>query len=153
MRLTFPLFTLSTACFFVGCGEDLAKKPTTPASSNPTTSNSATATPAPASTTTQVAPAADNSAKNTRDDGTTLTPVDQGTSSADTTITAEIRKAVVAEPNLSTKAQNAKIITKNGVVTLRGPVETATERTKIMTIAEQVPGVARVDNQLEIVTQ
>jgi len=39
------------------------------------------------------------------------------------------------------------------VVTLRGPVATSAESSKIMTIAQRTPGVQRVDNQLEVVTQ
>jgi hyperosmotically inducible protein len=94
---------------------------------------------------------ADNSEKNVRDrGGKTLTPMDQGGSEADRTITQEIRKAVVANDDFSTDAKNVKIITVAGVVTLRGPVKNANERTSIGNIAQQTAGVKRVDNQLEI---
>ena len=132
MRTALPFLTAIVAVALVGCGDDVANK----------------STPAPATT-----PAADNTAKNARDDGTTLTPLDQGLGEADTNITMAIRKAVVAEPNFSMKAQNAKIITKDGVVTLRGPVATSIERNTIKNIAELTPGVKRVDNQLEVVSQ
>ena len=55
--------------------------------------------------------------------------MDQGGSEADTAITQQIRKAVVAQDNLSTDAKNVKIITRDGVVTLRGPVASAKEKT------------------------
>jgi hyperosmotically inducible protein len=96
---------------------------------------------------------ADNSGRNVRDRGdATLTPMDQGGSEADRTITQEICKAVVAKNDFSTDAKNVKIITVDGVVTLRGPVKNANERSGIATIAEQTAGVKRVDNQLEIAT-
>ena len=94
---------------------------------------------------------ADNTQRNARDaDGTTLTPLDQGESEADRTITQQIRKAVVADGNLSTNAKNVKIITRDGVVTLRGPVKSPEEKATIASFAQQTGGVKRVDNQLEI---
>jgi osmotically-inducible protein OsmY len=94
---------------------------------------------------------ADNTGKNVRDrNDATLTPGDQSENEADVTITREIRKAIVADDHLSTDAHNVKIITAKGVVTLRGPVETAKEKADIEAKAKQVAGVNRVDNQLEI---
>ncbi len=94
---------------------------------------------------------ADNTGRNARDaDGTTLTPMDQGESEADRSITQQIRKAVVNHDQLSTNAKNVKIITQNGVVTLRGPVKSAEEKAAIATVAQKTTGVKRVDNQLEI---
>jgi len=94
---------------------------------------------------------ANNSAKNVRDRGNaTLTPMDQGNSEADRTITQGIRKAVTGNGDFSTAAKNVKIITVGGVVTLRGPVKNASERSSIGSIAQQTAGVTRVDNQLEV---
>jgi hyperosmotically inducible protein len=94
---------------------------------------------------------ADNAARNTRDrGGRTLTPADQGGNESDVTLTQEIRKAVVATDGLSINAQNVKIITVKGRVTLRGPVRTAEEKAMIATIATRVAGAGNVDNQLEI---
>jgi osmotically-inducible protein OsmY len=45
---------------------------------------------------------------------------------------------------------NVKIITVDGVVTLRGPVKSADEKTHIESLAQQATDVKRVDNQLEI---
>ncbi|MGE0824603.1 MAG: BON domain-containing protein [Candidatus Binatia bacterium] len=94
---------------------------------------------------------ADNTAKNVRDqDERTLTPMDQSESEADRTLTQRIRQAVVEDENLSTNGKNIKIITINGTVTLRGPVDSANERKRVVAIAEQIAGAKKVDNQLEI---
>jgi hyperosmotically inducible protein len=94
---------------------------------------------------------ADNTKKNERDRGSeALTPGDQGTSEADRTITQRIRQGVVKSDALSMTGKNVKIITVNGVVTLRGPVKTDEEKTQIAALAQSVDGVTRVDNQLEI---
>ncbi|MGH9884445.1 MAG: BON domain-containing protein [bacterium] len=93
----------------------------------------------------------DNSGANARDrGGNTITPIDQADSAEDLRITQTIRKAVVADDALSLNAQNVKIITQNGVVTLRGPVRSVAERASIAAKATGVAGVTRVDNQLEI---
>lgn len=81
---------------------------------------------------------------------TGLTPQDQSESEADRTITQEIRKAVVANDSLSMNAKNAKIITINGTVQLRGQVDSQAEKQTIERIAKQTAGVRSVDNRLEI---
>jgi len=96
-------------------------------------------------------PAADNSGRNERDrSGETKTSGDQSNSSADIKTTAEIRRAVVDDKSLSMMAKNVKIITENGVVTLRGPVKTAEEKAKIAELAKTHAGNAKVENQLEV---
>lgn len=95
--------------------------------------------------------ALENTKRNVRDkDNTTLTPEDQKETESDVKVTANIRKAVVEDESLSVNAQNVKIITRNGVVTLRGPVESEAESMKLQQIAKQTPGVMQVANQLEI---
>lgn len=95
--------------------------------------------------------AADNTAQNIRDrNDQTLTPLHQGNSQADLTTTAQIRKEIIAGDNLSVNARNVKIITINGQITLRGPVNTAEEKTFIGEIAERSPHTGNVDNQLEV---
>jgi len=92
----------------------------------------------------------DNTANNARDrDGDTLTPIDQSNEPADIKITAEARKMVVADDDLSMTAKNVKIITVAGVVTLRGPVESEAEKTAIAKYAKKA-GATSVTNQLEI---
>lgn len=95
--------------------------------------------------------AADNSGRNERDKGgSTLTPGDQAENETDRTITQQIRQQVVKGDDLSINAKNVKIITVDGVVTLRGPVQSAEERQEIASVAKRVDGVKSVDNQLEI---
>jgi hyperosmotically inducible periplasmic protein len=111
-----------------------------------------TATGSGAARTTSNVPA-DNTDKNERDrNGPTLTPGDQGGNEADRTVTQQVRQGVMGNDALSVTGKNVKIITVDGVVTLRGPVKTAQERTTIASIAQGVSGVKRVDNQLETVT-
>ena len=91
-----------------------------------------------------------NTGVNVRDrDSTAKTPLDQNENKADIAITADIRQQVV-DTKMSVKAQNVKIITQDGKVTLRGPVDTAAEKTRIEEIARTVAGVNNVDNQLEV---
>ena len=99
----------------------------------------------------QTAVEADNSGRNVRDrGGETKTPGDQSESEADRTITQNIRKALTADDSLSVNAQNVKIITNDGTVTLRGPVKSEKEKADIEAKAKQVAGVKSVDNQLEV---
>lgn len=94
---------------------------------------------------------ADNSGRNTRDrDHQTLTPGDQSETPSDRELTRSIRQAIVKDKSLTMTAKNVKIITANGKVALRGPVNTAEEKTKIGEIAKTAAGQASVDNQLEV---
>jgi len=94
--------------------------------------------------------ALENTERNVRDQNdATLTPEDQKENESDIKITADIRQALVKDKALSVDAQNAKIITRDGVVTLRGPVKNEAENKKLHDIAKQTPGVVKVDNQLE----
>ena len=99
-------------------------------------------------------PAADNTELNERDrHEPALTPGDQGENEADRTITQHIRQEIVGNDELSMTAENVKVITTKGIVTLRGPVKNAQERSTIESIAGRVAGVTRVDNQLEIASR
>jgi hypothetical protein len=94
---------------------------------------------------------ADNTAVNQRDrSSTALTPMDQGPSPADRSITAQIRQAVMRDSTLSFTAKNVKIVTINGRVTLRGTVKTDAERAAIESAARKIAGSAQVESQLEI---
>lgn len=97
---------------------------------------------------------ADNSGKNVRDrQDTTATSGDQSNAKSDVAITQAIRKAVMADKKLSTNAHNVKIITANGAVTLRGPVNNTEEKRNIGEKAKHAAGVKSVDNQLEIASR
>lgn len=94
---------------------------------------------------------ADNSGRNVRDaDGDTLTPMDQSNEPRDLELTKKIRSELVADDSLSLKAHNVKIISVDGIVTLRGPVENAAEKERIASLAEKAAGSGKVRNHLEV---
>jgi osmotically-inducible protein OsmY len=91
--------------------------------------------------------AADNTAKNAE---AAPTAQDQRNEKSDVELTAQIRRAVVGDKNLSVSAHNVKIITVSGVVTLKGPVKSAAERSSVSEKAKQIAGPANVKNELDI---
>lgn len=94
---------------------------------------------------------ADNTGRNARDrSDVTKTPTDQAENEADRAITQSIRQNIASDSSLSTNAKNVKIITVDGAVTLRGPVKSEKEKADIVARAQQIAGVKRVDDQLEI---
>lgn len=94
---------------------------------------------------------ANNSVRNEAvHDNHELTAQDQGTSPADVALTQKIRQNVVAEKNLSTDATNIKIITINGKVTLKGPVDSNDEKRRLEAVARKVAGKANVTSQIEV---
>jgi hyperosmotically inducible protein len=93
----------------------------------------------------------DNTGNNKRDrSGETQTSGDQSNNPQDIKMSAAIRRAVVSDKSLSATAKNIKIITANETITLRGPVKTAEEKTKIEQLAQSAAGNAKIDNQLEV---
>jgi hyperosmotically inducible periplasmic protein len=98
--------------------------------------------------------APNNSAVNVRDRApNAITADQQSNTKSDVAITREIRRAVVKDQSLSMLAHNVKIISENGKVTLRGPVNTKKERIAIARAARAVAGRGNVDNQIEVKTQ
>jgi hypothetical protein len=95
-------------------------------------------------------PPVDNTAINARDRAAdAVTPLQQGQSQADVSTTAEIRRRIMAD-NLSLNAQNVKIVTRNGRVTLRGPVASDVEKSRIAQFAADAVGPTNVLNQLDV---
>jgi hyperosmotically inducible protein len=93
----------------------------------------------------------DNTATNERDrSGETKTSGDQSNSSADLKTTQAIRQALMKDGELSMTAKNIKVITANGHVTLRGPVNTAQEKAKIDQLAKSAASGAQIDDQLDV---
>ncbi len=141
---TMKRILLAMTCAFglAGCGNEPDNSSTTPMTPPPAPRAQAV-TPAPP-------PAPDNSGVNTRDrDTNARTAGVQGQTKTDVDVTADIRQRIMAA-SLSVNAQNCKIVTQSGRVTLRGPVKDQTERDAIGTMAIDVAGAANVDNQLEI---
>jgi len=81
--------------------------------------------------------APDNTAKNKHHD---VTADQQTNAAADRQLTAQIRKAIIADKSLSTYAHNVKIITINGMVTLKGPVKSDAEKQTVADLAAQATG-------------
>ena len=99
-------------------------------------------------------PAPDNTAVNSRDKiAGAMTPDQQSNSPTDVKLASEIRRAVVKDDSLSMLAHNVKIITANGSVTLRGPVQTAAEKTSIADKARALAGPDKVNDELEVKAQ
>ncbi|MEO6952081.1 MAG: BON domain-containing protein [Polyangia bacterium] len=69
---------------------------------------------------------------------------------SDIDITAQIRRSVMADKDLSMSAHNVKIIVASGVVTLKGPVKSVAEKNIIEKKAVEVAGPKNVTNQIEI---
>lgn len=97
--------------------------------------------------------AVDNSGQNEIDkQGSSMTPMDQGNSEADIAVTRTIRKALTADSTLSTNAQNLKVITRDGIVVLRGPVASQAEADAVLSHARTAAGVNRIENQIAVPT-
>ena len=93
---------------------------------------------------------ASNTGINKRDrDDKTLTPMDQMNNESDLKITQEVRQALM-KGEFSRDAKNIKVITRNGAVTLRGPVKTAAELEQISVLVKAMPGIKSIDNQLQV---
>lgn len=79
-----------------------------------------------------------------------ITADQQSQKKADLEITQKIRQAVVDDKSLSTYAHNVKIITIDGMVTLKGPVRSQEEKSTIEEKASQTVGKDKINSQIEI---
>ena len=91
--------------------------------------------------------AADNSAQNKHPQ---TTAQQQHTGAADRETTRKIRQSIVHDKTISTYGHNVKIVTKDGAVTLNGPVHSDEEKQKIGTMASDVAGQDKVTNNLTV---
>jgi osmotically-inducible protein OsmY len=95
--------------------------------------------------TTQTAP--DNSNQNKNQAQTADT---QANSKSDRLTTQKVRKAITADKTLSTYAHNVKIITTDGAVTLKGPVQSEDEKQKVASEAASVVSPDKITNELAV---
>jgi len=80
-----------------------------------------------------------------------VTADQQKMNAADRALTQKIRKAVMADKSLSTYAHNVKIISQNGMVTLKGPVRSDDEKKSIVGKAVEVAGSPdKVSDQMSV---
>ena len=92
---------------------------------------------------------ANNTGRVREGDENAKTAIPQANNEGDLKITERIRRMLVDDKSLST-ADYVRIVTVDGVVTLRGPVVSEEERNTIATKATQVAGVRKVEDQLEV---
>jgi hyperosmotically inducible protein len=99
-------------------------------------------------------PAPDNTKVNERDRSKSEPTADQQKENrSDRDITQQIRQSIISDKSLSTYAQNVKIITQSGQVTLKGPVRSDDEKRSIEAKAIEVAGQNRVTSELNIKPQ
>lgn len=95
--------------------------------------------------------AVDNTAVNKRDRSPANVTADmQNANKNDTLLISKIRRALIDDDTLSMNGHNIKIISEAGKVTLRGPVDSADEKSKIENTATRIAGAGNVVNSLEI---
>ena len=96
-------------------------------------------------------PQADNTKINQRDRNSSEPTADQQkANTSDRDITKQIRQSIVQDKSISTYGHNVKVITQNGMVTLKGPVRSDEEKKAIEEKASQVAGDGKVTNQLDV---
>lgn len=97
------------------------------------------------------AAAPDNTKVNQRDKNSTEPTADQQKNAkSDREMTRKIRRALTQDQSLSTYAHNVKIITQNGMVTLKGPVRSEEEKKTVETKATEVAGENNVTSNLDV---
>ena len=79
-----------------------------------------------------------------------MTADQQKMNPADRELTQKIRKAIMAEKSLSTYAHNVKIISHDGMVTLKGPVRSEEEKSAVEAKAVEAAGAGKVTNELTV---
>jgi hyperosmotically inducible protein len=99
----------------------------------------------------QSQPAPDNTKINQRDRSKSEPTADQQKENrSDRELARQIRRAIVKDKSLSTYAHNIKIIAQDGIVTLKGPVNTQEEKQAIEAKAAEIAGQGKVTNEIEV---
>jgi hyperosmotically inducible protein len=99
----------------------------------------------------QNVPAPDNTHANKQDQQSGQATADQQSNNrSDREITQQIRQSIVKDKSLSTYAHNVKVITQNGQVTLRGPVQSEDEKQAVGEKAMAIVGEGNVTNALSV---
>jgi hyperosmotically inducible protein len=95
--------------------------------------------------------AADNTKINQRDKNASEPTADQQKdAAADRATTRKIRQSLIQDKALSTYAHNVKIITRNGMVTLKGPVRSEDEKKSVEMKATEIVGGSNVTSNLDV---
>jgi hyperosmotically inducible periplasmic protein len=94
---------------------------------------------------------ADNTKVNKRDRKTGAVTADQQKENQkDREISANIRKALMDNKDLSTYAHNVKIVTRDGMVTLKGPVRSEDEKKAVEAKATEIAGAGKVKSMISV---
>jgi hyperosmotically inducible protein len=95
--------------------------------------------------------APDNTKINQRDRNSAEPTADQQKMNpGDRETTDQIRRALVKDKSISTYGHNVKVITQNGMVTLKGPVRSEEEKQSIEAKAKEIAGPDKVTDELEV---
>jgi hyperosmotically inducible periplasmic protein len=95
--------------------------------------------------------APDNTKVNQRDRNSAEPTADQQKMNpADRETTRQIRQALTKDKSISTYGHNVKVITQNGMVTLKGPVRSDEEKQSIEAKAKEIAGPDKVTDELEV---
>ena len=93
----------------------------------------------------------DNTKVNKRDRASGAVTADQQKENTnDRQLSANIRKALMDDKQLSTYAHNVKIIVRNGMVTLKGPVRSEEEKKTVEAKATEIAGAGKVTSMISI---
>jgi hyperosmotically inducible protein len=82
--------------------------------------------------------------------GDAQTAEKQSNAKADRDTTAKVRKEIVGDKSLSTYGHNVKVITVNGMVTLKGPVMSEDEKEKVAALTANVVSSDKITNELTV---
>jgi hyperosmotically inducible periplasmic protein len=93
----------------------------------------------------------DNSSVNQQDRQSGATTADsQKDNRNDRTLTQQVRKALVKDKSLSSYAHNVKVVSQNGVVTLKGPVRSEDEKRTVEAKAAEIAGRDNVKSEISV---
>jgi osmotically-inducible protein OsmY len=97
---------------------------------------------------------ADNTKVNQRDHNSNAPTADQQKNNqSDVELARQVRKSLVNDKSLSTNAHNVKVIVQGGMVTLKGPVNSAEEKQAVEAKASEVAGTDKVSSELQVVAK
>ncbi len=97
----------------------------------------------------------DNTKVNQRDRSPDEATADQQKSNrSDRDMTQQIRRSIAKDKSISTYGHNVKVVTQNGMVTLKGPVRSEEEKQAIQSKAAEIAGGNdKINDQMEIKPQ
>jgi osmotically-inducible protein OsmY len=93
----------------------------------------------------------DNTKMNQRDRNSNEATADQQKMNpSDRETTKQIRQAIEKDKSISTYGHNIKVVTQNGMVTLKGPVRSEEEKKAIEAKAAEIAGGDKVTDQMDV---